>query len=439
MMPFRLKNQIAAAAAATTVLLFIVGSVSAQQRTPLEEFVNGFPLDLAERAMNTDMPTLLKGGDETVYFAMNAGELLRTSPLPVRQRTMPLAENPMPGIGKIKAKTIGFGTLTLDEFLAKPETYTQACIVIHRGKVVYEKYPRMRPKDYHVWMSNSKTLASLVIDLLISEGKIDENQTMGTYVPEFRGSAWENIRVKDVLDMTPGLNSEENAETRSDPNSIAIRSFLAEFGMPFQGKREKLLDVLRDAKRVNKPGEKFEYGSPTTETLVFLAEAVENKRWPRIFEERVWSKVGAEAPLLIHTTPDGIAAVHGLVSSTLRDMARFGMLYTPSWSKIASEQVVTPVIIERIRKGVRSHEFYLKGYDGPLMMDNLNDHTVISNSRQWDAVWPDGDMWKSGLMGQGLYISPSRDLVFVYLSINALDRSFDRYVRPLATSGLFDN
>ncbi len=38
--------------------------------------------------------------------------------------------------------------------------------------------------------------------------KIDENQTIGFYVPEFRGSAWENIRVREVMDMTPGLDTE---------------------------------------------------------------------------------------------------------------------------------------------------------------------------------------------------------------------------------------
>jgi len=48
-------------------------------------------------------------------------------------------------------------------------------------------------------------------------------------VPEFRRTAWENIRVRDVMDMTPGLHSEEN-ETRSDPNSIASQQFALSSG-----------------------------------------------------------------------------------------------------------------------------------------------------------------------------------------------------------------
>jgi hypothetical protein len=35
---------------------------------------------------------------------------------------------------------------------------------------------------------------------------------------------------------------------------------------------------------------------------------------------------------------------------------------------------------------------------------------------QWDAIFADGDMYKAGLQGRGLYISPSRDVVVVYFS-----------------------
>jgi len=283
--------------------------------------------------------------------------------------------------------------------------------VVHEGKIVYERYPRMRPEDHHIWMSNAKVTASLVIDLLIDDGKIDENKTMGDYVPEFRGTPTGKVRVGDVLDMTTGLNSDENPTTRSDPNSIATRTFLAEFGMPHNGKVERLIDVLKDAELESQPGDKFQYASATTQLLVFLAEAVERKRWSDIFDERIWSKISAEAPIQLHMTPDGVVAAHGLISSNLRDHARFGMLYTPSWDKVSIEQIVTPAMIARIRDGVRTKEFFLGGYNGPAFVKIFADDTMISNSRQWDMVWPDGDFWKGGLMSQGLYVSPDKNQI----------------------------
>ncbi len=41
------------------------------------------------------------------------------------------------------------------------------------------------------------------------------------------------------MDMTPRLNSEENDKTGSDPNSIAIRVFKAEFGKEMKADFDK--------------------------------------------------------------------------------------------------------------------------------------------------------------------------------------------------------
>ena len=419
-------------------LLLVPTVAFTQDRTPIEKLVSDFPLELSKQARSADLPNLLTGGDNSVYFAMRTSEFFPTAILPSQHSPRPLLSELIPEIGKIKAETINFGTLSLDEYLAKTEAYAQSFIVIHKGKVVYEKYPRMNPEDHHIWMSNAKPTASLVIDLLINDGKIDEKKTMGDYVPEFRGTPTGKVTVKDVLDMTTGLNSDENPETRDDPNSIATRTFRAEFRMTYNGKLERLIDVLKDAEFVCKPGDKFQYSSATTQLLVFLAEAVEQKRWSEIFNERVWSKISADAPLQLHMTPDGIVAAHGLVSSTLRDHARFGMLYTPSWDKASTEQIVTPAMIARIHDGVRTKEFYLGGYNGPTFVKTFADDTVISNSRQWDMVWPDGDLWKGGLMSQGLYVSPDKDLVIAYYSLNGADRSIDRYLRPIANSKLIN-
>jgi hypothetical protein len=79
----------------------------------------------------------------------------------------------------------------------------------------------------------------------------------------------------------------------------------------------------------------------------------------------------------------------------------------------------------------------MSGSDGPRFMAALNDY-VISNNRQWDDVFPDGDMFKLGFMGQGLYVSPDRDLVISYFSTNPDTNPGQGYMRPIVKSGLFD-
>ncbi|MBD0404848.1 serine hydrolase [Flammeovirga sp. EKP202] len=408
-------------------------------RTPIKEFANGFSEKQVQKfRQNYNLPHLLKGGDDAVWWGLRTSELFHTSILEPKQPKMELVENINPAVGEVKAKTHHFGELSLNDFMVHPHSYAQGFLVVHKGEIVFENYQGMTAEDHHVWMSTAKIIPGLAVDLLISEGKIDEEKTIGHYVHDFRGTAYGNSKIKDVMDMTVGLNSEENDETRSDPNSIATRMFLAEFGLPYNGELENVKDILKEAESTHPAGEKLEYGSPNTEVLVLLVEAVSKKPFSEFVDQRIYSKIGAESTLNIHLSPNGVALGHGIVSSRLRDMARIGMLYTPSWNKIATEQVVSPEIINRIQTGTRSRDFYRKGFDGPVFIDRLGDDDVISNARQWDAVFADGDFWKSGLQSQGIYVSPKKDLVIVFFSTNVPDASIHRYARQIANSGLFE-
>ncbi len=420
-------------------ILLSATPLAAQERTPLEEFMNGFPIELEERTRAASYEELFKGGDVSAYFNMRVAEFMETAVLPSRQPVMPLIRRPMPEIGSVEAETMNDGTMSLDTFLSKSESYAQAYLVVHKGEVVYEKYPRMRREDAHLWMSCAKPTASLIVDMLISEGKIDEDRPITDYLTDWKGTDWDGVTTREVLDMTSGMDLDDTAESRLAPNSIANRLYRAELGFPNPntGEVELLAEVLKSTEAKSDPGLAFEYSSGLTQVLVLLAEAIEGERWHQIFDRRVWSKVGAEGALQLHLTPDGIAAAHGLVSSNLRDFARFGMLYTPSWKKIAVEKVVSDEILTRTQDGVRPREVFMNGA-GPRFANYLGSDDVIGHSRQWDLVWSDGDLWKGGLMSQGLYVSPSRDLVIVYFSVNNDDHSVHRFARPIATSGLFD-
>ena len=61
-------------------------------------------------------------------------------------------------------------------------------------------------------------------------------------------------------------------------------------------------------------------------------------------------------------------------------------------------------------------EIYGKGYVGKEMHKSFPEDKGITNRYQWDAIFTDGDMYKGGVGGQGLYVSPSRDLVIVWFS-----------------------
>ena len=62
--------------------------------------------------------------------------------------------------------------------------------MILNGKIVYEKYPRMRPVDKHIWWSVSKSVAGTIVGLLEEQGKVDVTRPIETYIPRLAETGW---------------------------------------------------------------------------------------------------------------------------------------------------------------------------------------------------------------------------------------------------------
>lgn len=336
-------------------------------------------------------------------------------------------------------KAIGEVTLPLEgqkirftEMIMAEDSPVQGVIVVHKGKIVYQQYPGMRPSDRHVWMSNSKVVAGLIVAQLEEEGKIDVNKPIVDYLAKTQGTAWQNIKIIDALNMQTGLYLEENPATRSGntPYNEFVRS---EIGYPGRdGKVYTHDEALLKIPKLGPPGLKFEYSSAITQMLGLIIEEVEQKRLPEIVSERIWSKVGMAGDGVVALTPQGNAIIHGLISSRLDDMARFAMLFTPSQSVLTDSQIVTPSILEKMQTTGKT-ENYLQGTLGPLMAKNFRE-TPRFNAYQWDAVFADGDLFKSGMNGQGIYVSPSRDVSIVWFSTGFTPIPMYTFSRAIARS-----
>lgn len=410
-------------------------------RQPVSKVLAGYSKAEYQTMFNTySYSTALIGGDVSLFANTRMSLFFDTAIVPPRKTSNPLPSEPNPAIGKIVAQT-SYGKMSLDDYVSGPDSFVQGFIVAHKGKVVYERYPGMRPNDSHVWMSSAKPITALAVELLIDDGKIDQNETYGEYVADFRGTAWEYIKINDILNMGSGLNIVENDVTRNDPNSLMSRLLRSTMGVPdpVTSKLESTRTIMKLAVKEVDPGLRFDYSSMLTLSLVMLVEEVSQKRFSDFVDERIFSHMALAGDMQFHLShADQLELGNGFVSSCLRNFLLFGMLYTPSWKKIADKQIVSDAALKRIQKDLPSHEFYMGGYDGPNFMAALGDY-VISNNRQWDNIFPDGDIFKLGFNGQGVYVSPDRDLVIAYCSTNPDEAPTQAYMRPIAKSGLFDN
>ena len=358
------------------------------------------------------------GGDHTLYYMGNLSEFVQTSMSMPAAKFAPLERSLSAEVGKITIKTQTEGPLALSDYAVHPSFRHQGVMMIHKGKVVFETYPGMRPTDVHFWASAAKTTVGLVSAMLVEEGKIDPSKSITHYVPSLAGSAWDQASVLDVLNHTTGLETEETGASILDPNSPVVAFFSASFGSnnPGSGKLENVIDTLRRFIPLTKEGagDVFRYSSANTHVLTMMIENVEEITWASVFEERVWGKLGARMPAMFNLDPDGVAMALGMLSTTLEDMARFGVLFTPSWDTVSDERVVTDAILKRIYSSGNREAFAGSAKDKSGLVI-FGEHAVAV-SYQFDWVFEDGAMFKSGNLNQGIYVDPNRDFVGVYFS-----------------------
>lgn len=364
-------------------------------------------------------------GDRNLYYFLHWEEFLPHNTVRRAGPVSELSRAPDRRIGRVSAES-SLGEMTLDELLADPRSRVQGFLVVRSGKILYEKYPGMREDDHHLWFSTSKTLAGLLIGLLEEEGRLDVQHPVEYYLPELASTYWSGIRVIDVLDMASGLDLQENEESRTNRASTVGSFFRIELGDTSDLGQLTSDQILFSAGPKRAAGEVFEYSSLNTKMLGLLAERVSGKRVADLLSDRVWSKIGAEGDALIGINLEGGAAIYGMMSSRLRDKARYGMLYTPSWNVVAKERVIPEALVRRIQDDCRP-ELYRQAFSAAEDVDPER----RCNSRQWDVVYTDGDLYKGGARGQGLYVSPAKDLVVAWFSTTS-ESGWLNYARAVA-------
>lgn len=150
--------------------------------------------------------------------------------------------------------------------------------------------------------------------------------------------------------------------------------------------------------------------------LGLIIERVTGHPWNEVASERLWSEIGMENDAMV-----GLSAARDVLngapfSSTLRDFARYATIYTPSWKTVSDTQLVKPDYFTKVFNAA-DIEVFNRGDQGKRMTAVFGtDSGLIGSSYKWDVLFKDGDMYKAGLGGQGIYVSPETDTAVVWFS-----------------------
>lgn len=401
-------------------------TVSAKQYTPqrsdytipedlvhVNEGQNGFSAmqsRLYRQAYQGD--TLTTSGNAGSYAASRLSENLPTAIVHRYGQVSELDSRPMPEIGDVKATTI-LGSMTLNQMMMDERSRFKAIAVVHKGKLVFEKYMGIRDWDNHLWASATKILVGTLAHIVSEEGLIDFDEPVSKYVPELGDTPWADIKISDVLHQRSGLDISESRLGSSPDHPVSL-FYAIGFGDANMPEGLSLMDALKKVKFIAKPASRYEYASLNTYVVTLILEKVTGKPFEDLVTEYIWSQAGMEGDGVLGLTVSGEPSSPGAFAARLRDLARFGMLFTPSWKVVAKERVVSEKYFAKAKAAAKS-EIYGEDYMSKRLINDFGEND-FGASYQWDAVFTDGDMYKSGRTGQCLYVSPETDTVVVYYS-----------------------
>ena len=382
--------------------------------TPVSEWADGFTAEESRRFLEAfNAKSFVIGDDIGTYGFLNLSEVLPVSKVFRSGDVANLEVDIDESIGKFKVDG-PLGNLTLEEVMADERSRMQGIIVLKQGKIVYEKYPGMPRNANHVWMSSTKVVTGLIMHMLEQDGLLSLEDDVTKYIPEYKGTDWEGIKLTDILHQQSGMNLVENAANIANPETPVARAYAFSFNPKGATPDPSLFAIMRDVKRYKEPGTQFDYSTFNTHILGVVVEKVTGRKFTDVFSERIWSKAGMEGDAEMATTPIGEPLNGGVFAARLRDKARFALLFTPSWPKVSKTQLVDDAYFKKVYGSGNSAALFNPESDmGSRMLRDFDDAPTHA-SYQWDAVFEDGDLYKSGKNGQGIYVSPRNDMAVVW-------------------------
>src|SRR5439155_19880794 len=110
-----------------------------------------------------------KGGAVSRWAYLHVSEVSPTAIIRRGRSIVDLPQQLRPEIGALKLSPPGEPEETLEQFVNNGAV--DGCIVLHAGKIVFEKYPTIHSDDLHLAMSVGKAFVATALALLEDEGK----------------------------------------------------------------------------------------------------------------------------------------------------------------------------------------------------------------------------------------------------------------------------
>lgn len=345
--------------------------------------------------------------DPATYMIGSFRHMGELYPAHVVHRAGPVSELPRgPALALSSYVFTEDAPLPLEDYFQRART--TGLIVLKRGQVVYERY-RLgadATSRFTSW-SVAKSFVSTLVGFAVAEGRIRSvDDAVSDYLPELKGSAYDGVPIKAVLQMSSGVDFREDyVSTVSDSERM--------WNETMQYGKQSLTDFARTTKRARPPFARFNYAGVETVVLGWLVSRTTGMTLADYLSAKIWGPLGMESDADWMTDgrgPKANEAAFCCIGATLRDYARFG-LFMAEGGQWQGRQLLPRAWVEQATHPDRPQ----------VQPGKLDPDYVLGYQYQW-WVLPASMKELAGFEGQGiygqfLYVNPAEKVVIVMTSV----------------------
>ncbi len=264
---------------------------------------------------------------------------------------------------------------------------TAGLVIVQDGKIRMEKYG-LGFDGLGRWTSFSvaKSFTSTLVGAAVQDGFIKSlDDKVTAYIPDLRGSAYDDVSVRQLLTMTSGVKWNEDYSDRNS-DVAKFNEHKAETGV------DVTVSYMRKLPREAPAGSKWVYKTGETNLIGVLVSSATKKKLSDYLSEKIWAPFGMEQDASWLTGSSGHEISGCCVQASTRDFARLG-LFVLGGGQINGKSILPgDWIAQATTKQAETGEA-----DGGY-------------GYQW---WTnnDGSYAAQGIFGQGIFIDPKRKLV----------------------------
>lgn len=235
--------------------------------------------------------------------------------------------------------------------------------------------------------SMAKSVVTMLTQIAIQKGILNSwNQKVKTLLPELKGEYADELELWHLSTMSSGLLWDEQYK---DPFSITAKAYYG----------SDLENLMMGLPIVDKPGQKHNYQSGSTQLLGMALIKASGKSLAEMASEWLWKPLQAKNTALWHTDGEGMELAYCCFNSNARDFARFGkmMLDDGKWNgqQILDSSFVHMAVQPKLAP-FYSYSFWL---------DNSHGTPIF---------------YQRGILGQYIISIPEHDLLIVRLGHHRL-------------------